>query len=49
MRFADTVYRAAIYDCQNKYILFFWTVLMGYSSQLENNIPKKLKFCILVR
>jgi hypothetical protein len=49
MRFADTVYWTAICDSQNKYILFFWTVVMGCSSQLEQNMPKKLKLCMLVR
>jgi hypothetical protein len=28
MRFTDTLYWAVIYDCQNKCVLFFWTVEM---------------------
>jgi hypothetical protein len=48
MRSADTVYWTAIFDSQNKYILFFWTVVMC-SSELEQNVLMKLKLCILVR
>lgn len=49
MRFADTVYLTAIYDCKNTYISFFRTVVTICSSQLVHNVTKKLKLCILRR